>query len=171
MTLTTPKHEKAVEGGADEADRADNRPPPAVIIDYMRELNPVYQMLAIECLEARQGYSKFAMPMTPSLGNTFGMTHGGLIFAFADICFGFTANAARNEKGVSSSAEIHWLSPGLIGDRLIGECHEVWRKGRNALYDVTLSNERQGEVVAIVHGRMRFIGGAVMETGKQDGAP
>ena len=87
----------------------------------------------------------------------------GLIFAFADICFGFTANAAKNQKGVSASAEIHWVSPGIIGDRLIGEAQEVWRKGRNGLYDVRMWNERQGETVAIVHGRMRFVGGTVME--------
>ena len=155
---------------------ADNRPagaaaptdppPPAAraVIEHMRAFNPVYQMLEIELLEAERGRSKFAMPLSRKIGNTFGMAHGGLIFAFADICFGFTANAAKNEKAVSASAEIHWVAPGIIGDRLIGEAREVWRKGRNGLYDVRMWNECQGETVAIVHGRMRFVGGKVLET-------
>jgi acyl-CoA thioesterase len=103
------------------------------------------------------------MPVRREVTNTFGNCHGGITFAFADICFGFTANAARNEKGVSSSAEIHWLAPGLIGDRLVGEAREVWHEGRNALYDVTIKNEHTGTVVAIVHGRMRFVGGRVLD--------
>jgi|GEM_PF-5647801 len=144
--------------------REQARPSARAIIEHMTALNPVYELLAIELLEAEPRRSKFAMPLNAKIGNTFGLAHGGLIFAFADICFGFTANAAQNVKGVSASAEIHWLSPGLIGDRLIGEAREVWRQGRNGLYDVRLWNERQGETVAIVHGRMRFIGGKVIET-------
>ena len=161
----------------------DPLPPAAQIIAHMAKLNPVYDLLAIELLEARHGYSRFAMPVTQHLSNTFGNAHGGLIFAFADICFGFTANAARNIRGMSSSAEIHWLAPGLVGTRLIGETREIWHKGRNGLYDVyirsqTLETDNGAQtlagkstdssdtdhdpLIAIVHGRMRFIGGTVL---------
>ena len=157
-------------GGPQDRDDSSIRPAPAEIIAHMARLNPVYEMLDLELLEAARGYSRFAMPITPRLGNTFGNAHGGLVFAFADICFGFTANAARNIRGVSSSAEIHWLAPGLVGERLIGETREVWQKGRNGLYDVKIWSDAQGdgsgmeEVIAIVHGRMRFIGGDVLST-------
>lgn len=138
-------------------------PPALDIMRHMAGQNPVFQFLEIEIIEARHGWARFAMPVRSEVTNTFGNCHGGITFAFADICFGFTANAARNEKGVSSSAEIHWLAPGLVGDRLIGEAREVWREGRNGLYDVTITNEHTGTVVAIVHGRMRFVGGRVLE--------
>ena len=52
---------------------------------------------------------------------------------------------------------------GQIGDRLIGEAREIWHEGRNGLYDVTIKNEHTGTVVAIVHGRMRFVGGRVLD--------
>ena len=100
------------------------------------------------------------MPVRREVTNTFGNCHGGITFAFADICFGFTANAARNEKGVSSSAEIHSLT-GQIGDRLIGEAREIWHEAMAS--DVTIKNEHTGTVVAIVHGRMRFVGGRVLD--------
>lgn len=137
-------------------------PPQIETVRWMAARNPVFQMYACEVLEAEHGRTRLAMPMLPQVANTFGHLHGGLSFMFADLCFGFTANAAENIKGVSSSAEIHWLAPGIVGDRLIGEAKQVWRAGRNGLYDVTMWNEAQGDVVAIVHGRMRFIGGPVV---------
>ena len=138
-------------------------PSAMAIMRHMAGQNPVFQFLQIEILEAGHERARFAMPVRREVTNTFGNCHGGITFAFADICFGFTANAARNEKGVSASAEIHWLAPGLIGDRLIGEAREIWHEGRNGLYDVTIKNEHTGTVVAIVHGRMRFVGGRVLD--------
>ena len=143
-------------------------PPQFELITAMAARNPVYQLLQCELLEAERGRSVLAMPMTETVGNTFGILHGGLCFAFADLCFGFTANAAENIRGFSSSAEIHWLAPGLVGDRLIGEATEVWRRGRNGLYDVKMWNEKQGDTVAIVHGRMRFVGGPVLDADGND---
>ena len=133
------------------------------IVDWMGSVNPVFQLLECEVLEARAGFTRLAMPVTLKISNTFGVAHGGIVFAFADLCFGFTANAAGNVKGVSSSAEIHWLSSGTVGDRLIGTANEVWRKGRNGLYDVQITSEASGAMIALVHGRMRFIGGRVVE--------
>ncbi|MGF1651155.1 MAG: PaaI family thioesterase [Hyphomicrobiaceae bacterium] len=143
---------------------AEGRPVPPQLdtIRWMAARNPVFQWLGCEIVEASHGRTRLAMPITEKVSNTFGAMHGGLIFAFADLCFGFTANAAENIMGVSASGEIHWLAPGIIGDRLIGEASQVWRKGRNGLYDVKMWNETQGDVVAIVHGRMRFLGGPVI---------
>lgn len=138
-------------------------PTPFAIITWMGSVNPVYQLLGIELIEARPGFTRFVMPVSKDISNTFGVAHGGMVFAFADVCFGFTANATHNTKAVSSSAEIHWLSSGRVGDRLIGETTEVWQKGRNGLYDVRIISETTGELIALVHGRMRFIGGAVVE--------
>ncbi|MEO1719720.1 MAG: hotdog fold thioesterase [Pseudomonadota bacterium] len=143
-------------------DATEATPPAAEIVAWMASNNPVFKLLQCEIIHAERGATRLAMPIGPDMINTFGAMHGGMIFAFADLCFGFTANAARNIKGVSSSGEIHWLAPGLSGDRLIGDAREVWREGRNGLYDVYLSNEGNGDTVAIVHGRMRFIGGPVM---------
>ncbi len=141
----------------------DTLPPALDIVRYMARTNPAFTDLGIEIVEAERGRTKLALPMVSRFANSFDLMQGGLTFTLADLCFGFTANAARNERGVSSSAEIHWLAPGVIGDRLIAEAVEVWREGRNGLYDVKLWNDAKGDMVAIVHGRMRFIGGKVLE--------
>ncbi len=137
-------------------------PDPATVVRWMASNNPVFDLLKCEIRHAEPGRTCLAMPIAPEHANTFGAMHGGMLFAFADLCFGFTANAAQNIKGVSSSAEIHWLAPGLVGTTLLGDAREVWREGRNGLYDVHLSDEASGAMIAIVHGRMRFIGGTVM---------
>ncbi|MEO1694788.1 MAG: hotdog fold thioesterase [Pseudomonadota bacterium] len=146
---------------ASDATQAEGRSPRA-IVTWMAARNPVFKLLACEILHAERGHTRLAMPIGDNVINTFGAMHGGMIFAFADLCFGFTANAAQNVRGVSSSGEIHWLAPGIGGDRLIGDAHEVWREGRNGIYHVYLTQEGKGDTIAIVHGRMRFIGGPVV---------
>jgi acyl-CoA thioesterase len=146
--------------------QADPTPPASMttreIVEWMAARNPIYQMMRCEILIAEPGHVRLAMPITPEMSNTFGVMHGGMMFAFADLCFGFTGNGAQNVKGVSASAEIHWMAPGNVGEQLVGDATEVWRKGRNGLYDVKLMNGVDGDVIAIVHGRMRFIGGPVV---------
>ncbi|MEM9029495.1 MAG: hotdog fold thioesterase [Pseudomonadota bacterium] len=139
------------------------RPSALEIVRWMADRNPAFLELGIEIVAAERGRTRLAMAITPEFANTFDVMQGGLVFTLADLCFGFTANAAQNIRGVSASAEIHWVAPGLIGDRLVAEAVEVWREGRNGLYDVRLWNEANGDTVALVRGKTRFIGGAVID--------
>lgn len=136
---------------------------PLAIMHWMSRRHPVFHLLQMEILQVGENASRLVMPVTPAISNTYGVAQGGIIFTFADICFGFTANATTNLKGLTTQAEIHWTASGLVGDRLIGETTEVWQKGRNGLYDVRVISEKSQELVAIVHGRVRFIGGAVVD--------
>lgn len=134
---------------------------PREVIEYMGTVNRVFQGLGVEVLEAQPGRSLFAMVVQEPHTNTFGALHGGIIFALADQTFGFTCNA-QNEKAVSAGATIEFLGPAQLGDRVISEANEVYREGRNALYDVKIWVEATGAVVAHVRGRMRILGGSVM---------
>jgi acyl-CoA thioesterase len=132
----------------------------------MASRNAVFRHLDIEVLEAERGRSKFALVVKPALTNTFDTMHGGMIFALADMTFGFTCNA-QNEKAVTGGATIEMLASPKVGDRVISEAREIYREGRNAILDVTLWIDRgPGEpttIVAHVRGRMRLIGGKVLE--------
>lgn len=119
--------------------------------------SPVMRWLGVEILDVRAGYIHVAIVVRPDIANVHGGCHGGLIFALADIAFGMAAQAG-NEKAVSASAEIQFLAPAALGTRLETRAQEVWRRGRNGIYDVTLT-DGAGETVALVRGRMRFIGG------------
>lgn len=142
------------------------RPSPRDVIAFMARRNAVFRLLDIEVLEAERGRSRFAMIVRPELTNTFDTLHGGMIFALADMTFGFTCNA-HNERAVTAGATIEMLHSPKVGDRVISEAREVYRKGRNSLIDVTLwidhGEAEARTVVAHVRGRMRLIGGKVLE--------
>ena len=61
------------------------------------------------------------------------------------------------------------LASPKIGERVISEAREVYRKGRNVLIDVTLwidhGPNHAATVCAHVRGRMRLVGGKVIEEG------
>ena len=144
----------------------NGNPSPRDVIAFMGERNAVFRHLQIEVLEAVRGRSRFAMMVRPELTNTFDTLHGGMIFALADMTFGFTCNAA-NERAVTGGASIEMLASPKVGDRVISEAVEVYREGRNCLLDVKLWIERgtgvPPTIVAHVRGRMRLIGGKVLE--------
>ena len=147
LTKTTPAKSKTAD--------------PATVIAQMAKLNPIYQHLGVELIDAQPGFSRFAMNVRPELGNTFQYCHGGILFTLADLAFGFTCNAT-GEKAVTASVTIDYLSPVPINERLIAEAREIARNGRNVYYTVHIKN-RAEEQVALIHGRMRIIGGPVIE--------
>lgn len=133
---------------------------PLKLIEGMARINPVYQHLGIEVELAEPGHSRFAMVVREALTNTFGVGHGGIVFTFADMAFGFTCNAL-GERAMTASASIDYLAPAPLGARIVADAREVARQGRNAFYDVVISIEG-GEPIAIVRGRMRILGGPVL---------
>lgn len=145
---------------------AHGKPTPREVIAYMSKRNAVFRLLDIEVLEAERGYSKFVMTVRPELTNTFDTLHGGMIFALADMTFGFTCNA-HNERAVTAGATIEMLHSPKVGDRVISEAREIYRKGRNSIVDVTLWIDHAADeprtVVAHVRGKMRLIGGKLIE--------
>ena len=138
------------------------------MIDAMSRRNPVFHLLGIEVLEAELGRTKLAMTVRKELANTFDTLHGGILFALADTTFGMTCNA-HNERGVTAGATIEMLASPKIGERVVSEAREVYRKGRNVLIDVSLWIDHGAEhaptVCAHVRGRMRLVGGKVIEEG------
>lgn len=130
--------------------------------EAMAALNPVYKWLGIEIVRAGTESACFAMLVKPEHANTFGVCHGGIIFAFSDLALGFTCNA-RGERASTASAQIDFLKPIPLGARLIADVICTAVSGRNAFYDVKLSIEdAPNECVGLVRGRMRVTGGPTM---------
>lgn len=128
----------------------------------MAAVNPVYQWLGIEIVRAGTKSARFAMDVKAQHANTFGVCHGGIVFAFADLALGFTCNA-RGERAATANASIDFLKPVPLGDRLVADVILTALSGRNAYYDVTLSlASAPGTTVGLVRGRMRITGGPTM---------
>ena len=71
---------------------------------------------------------------------------------------GFAIAFACNTHGpatVASGADVEFVSPVAVGDRLVAKAVEVVVRGRSGIYDVTVC--RDAEVVAVFRGRSRAL--------------
>lgn len=129
---------------------------PILLKDYASE------WLGIEVLGLDDGHASIAMTLRPEMMNGFGITHGGMIFAFADTAFALACNSARGDEGfvtVATGADVNFLAPTRAGQRLTAVATRRQQQGRSGLYDVQVSADDGGTptVVAEFRGRSRTI--------------
>ncbi|MCT2006445.1 hotdog fold thioesterase [Micrococcus lylae] len=108
---------------------------------------------------AEKDHAVVRMTVRDEMVNGFGITHGGMIFAFADSCFALTCNdpdADGSTITVASGVDVNFLAPTTAGQSLIAEGRLVSRAGRSGVYDITVTTE-DGAVVAVFRGRSRTI--------------
>jgi acyl-CoA thioesterase len=109
------------------------------------------------------GEAVVTMTVRDDMVNGHDICHGGLIFTLADSAFAFACNA-YNETTVAASCDISFLKAARLGDRLTARAREVYREGRNGIYDVVVTDQ-DGATVVHFRGRSRAIGGPVIEEG------
>ena len=112
--------------------------------------NPYAQLLGIELLEVRSGYSRVSMLVREDMVNFNGIPHGGAIFSLADEAFGAASNSHR-QVAVALNIEISYLKMVEVGAKLIAEATEEHLGNRTALYHITVSTD-EGELIASCHG-------------------
>ena len=113
--------------------------------------------LGMEIVEIKAGQATLAVTVKPDMVNGHGIAHGGFIFTLADSAFAFACNS-HNERAVAAQANISFIKPGKLGDRLIATAREISRSGRSGIYDVRVT---AGDVViAEFRGHSRTISGA-----------
>lgn len=115
------------------------------------------QRLGMRIERIAPGEATLSMEIADSMLNGHGLAHGGFIFALADSAFAFACNG-YNQRTVGHQASITYLAPGRRGERLTAVAREVYRAGRNGIYDVHVTNER-GEQVAEFRGHSRTVRG------------
>lgn len=93
------------------------------------------------------GHSRVTLTVTDDMLNFHGTTHGGVIFALGDIAFAAAANS-YGQTAVALNVGINFLKATKSGDRLIAEAIEQSAEGPMALYDITIRDERTGDLVA-----------------------
>lgn len=105
------------------------------------------------------GEADMTMTVREDMINGHGTCHGGYIFTFADSAFAFACNS-YNKVSVAASADISFLRAAMAGDRLTARAREIYREGRNGIYDVEVRNQT-GEMIAQFRGKSRTIRGEV----------
>lgn len=106
------------------------------------------------------GYARLVLEIDGAMTNGHGIAHGGVVFLLADTAFAFACNT-YDDVTVAQGADISFVEPAHVGDRLVAEAREVVRRGRSGVYDVTVT--RDGSVVALFRGRSRSLGRPLLE--------
>jgi acyl-CoA thioesterase len=114
----------------------------------------------IEIEEAREGYARIRMRLTPAMLNGHGIAHGGMVFALADTAFAYACNS-RNLRTVAAQASIVFLDAAKEGEVLIAEAQEAALVGRSGVCNVSVWTEG-GRAIAEFQGFSRSVGGQLI---------
>ncbi len=114
----------------------------------------------IEIEEAREGYARIRMTLTPAMLNGHGIAHGGMVFALADTAFAYACNS-RNLRTVAAQASIVFLDQAKEGEVLIAEAREAALVGRSGVTHVGVRTQ-DGRAIAEFTGFSRSIGGQLI---------
>ena len=119
------------------------------------------KFLGIKLEEIGPGYCVMSLVVTENLVQGLRVAHGGYIFSLADTAMAFASNSF-DTPNLAQSAQITFLAPGQLGDRLIATARRVAEAGRNNLWDVEVLNQ-DGKQIAIFRGQTRAVKGKVTE--------
>ena len=124
--------------------------------EVMYAADPASRQLGIEISEVAPGSAAASMTVRADMANGHGMCHGGYVFTLADTAFAFACNT-YDERTVAAGADVSFVEPVQVGERLTARATQRHRRGRSGLYDVTVSRT-DGTVVAEFRGRSRSLG-------------
>ncbi|MFO7988259.1 MAG: hotdog fold thioesterase [Desulfotignum sp.] len=93
------------------------------------------------------GHSRVSLTVTDVMTNFHGTTHGGVIFAMSDMAFAAACNS-HGRVAVALNVSICYLKPSFPGDRLVAEATEIHNGQRTSLYNITVTNEDTGALIA-----------------------
>jgi acyl-CoA thioesterase len=133
---------------------------PNEVAESMYSRDRASQWLGLKVVAVREGFARMTMEVKPHMANGHDLGHGGLTFALADSTFAFACNS-YNVNAVAAACSIEFLAPTRVGDVLTATAQEQALAGRNGVYDVRVTNQRD-EVVALFRGKSTQIRGSVI---------
>jgi acyl-CoA thioesterase len=126
----------------------------------LRDEDRAARAAGIELLRIAPGRATMAMEVAAHMTNGHGMCHGGYIFLLADTAFAYACNS-HGQRTVAAGAEIHFIAPARLGERLVAEATERHRGVRSGIYDVCVTGT-DGRRIALFRGRSASIRGSLV---------
>ena len=111
------------------------------------QCDPFARFLGAKVEVLKPGHSRVTLTVTDNMVNFHGNTHGGVIFALGDMAFAAAGNS-HGQAAVALNVGINFLKATNSGDRLVAEAIEQTAAGAIALYDITIRDDRTGDLVA-----------------------
>jgi acyl-CoA thioesterase len=124
--------------------------PPMANVTAMLARDAFSRWLGVELVAVSPGHCTLRMRVREDMLNGFGVSHGGIVFSFADSAMAFACNAGTHvtvavDNNISFPAAVH------AGDELIAVAAEESASNRLAYYSVTV-RRRDDAVVALFRG-------------------
>ncbi len=116
-------------------------------IEHHIRLDPFANWLGATIEAIEPGSCRVSLVVTEAMQNFHGMTHGGLVFALGDIAFAAASNS-HGRTALALNVAVSFLRATGVGDHLVAEAREVHLGGATALYDILVSEQHSGQLVA-----------------------
>ena len=115
------------------------------VVNQMMNDDAFSNLLGMQVLEIKEGYSRVQMKINKEMVNGFGIAHGGIAFSLADSAFAFACNS-RNNLSVALDVTITFIKAVNIGDTLIAEAKEIHNGRSTGVYLITITNQKNEQV-------------------------
>ncbi len=115
--------------------------------------SPFYQLIGMEILELRSGYSRFRLGLHPELRNVSGVVHGGAIASIADAAMGVALATLLDplaQRPITVEMKINYTAPAREGE-LVAEGRVV-QKGSTVTVTGAEVRDGEGGLVALATG-------------------
>ena len=117
----------------------------AKVVAHMMQHDKFSAWLGINLIEVKEGYCKIKMRIREEMTNGFHVTHGGIIFSFADSALAFACNN-RNNLSLALECNISFLKQVNVGDELIAEAKEIHNGKSTGVYSINVINQNNKQV-------------------------
>ena len=138
------------------------QPSPQEVAGAMYSRDHAARALGIQIIAVSLGSATTSMIVRQDMVNGHNICHGGYMALLCDTAFAYACNSG-NLSTVASGFSIEFLAPAALGDALVAVAEEQVQRGRQGVYDITLTNQN-GAVIALFRGKSARIAGEVIST-------
>lgn len=124
--------------------------PAMVTVSTMLATDAFSRWLGITLVSVRPGHCVLTMQVREDMVNGFGVSHGGVVFSFADSAMAFACNSGEFVT-VAVDTQIAYPAAIQVRDILTATASEDATSGRLGFYRVTVRNQHD-VVVALFRG-------------------
>ncbi len=139
----------------------DNRTPQRIAEDAVRQFlaeDTVARALGITVSSVAPGAVTVRMTVRREMLNGHGSAHGAALFAVADIAFAMACNS-HGHPAIGRSCSIEYLAPAFAGETVTATAVERSAVGRGAIYDVAVTRDADGQLLAELRAHSRQLAG------------
>ena len=115
------------------------------IVNTMINGDAFSKWLGIEVMKVSEGFCKLEMTVRDEMTNGFNIAHGGISYSLADSALAFAANS-DGVQSLSIETTISHTKKVLSGDKLTAKTKEISKKEKNAVYNISITNQEDVEV-------------------------